>query len=685
MKKIEKKNDKLTFRVSLAGGIEIIDNRTGAFWTSRNTGWITFYKEQQFDPRDEPQPVSIPLGSPALKETETGVLVSFLNEGITPFYVEAELLLTQNGMEIHILKADTSEPFSSIEYPAHLFSFPSGEEKSYLAMPCKQGTIIPGRLDAGFMRFMHNAWANISDVNRTLSFESSSINMTWFGAQCHESGLFAHVATAEDASLHVVGNAVVDELGAVVNARRGKNPGTRICSLGPVWNSSHGKLGYTRVLQIEPVKNGYIGMAKRYREIVIKNGRYSSLKQKIEKNPEVAKLIGAVDVKIYVFTNRPNTPYFRAFSEPVLNGYSRLHTSFAQIGEMAEQLKKAGVNNALILVGGWNRMGYDREHIDMLPAAEIAGGNAGLAAAAKKVRECGYLFALHDNYQDVYLDSPSYTEEMVMKNPDGSLMLGGIWDGGLCRLVCSKEQKDLMKKTLDELLKDVPVSSYYLDTITAAPLYECYDKNHPLTRGDDKVNKNAVLDYLIERGLIPGGEGGIDWGLSRCGYFEGLPGSATGYFPGILSPGFGIAAPLFNLVYHDAVLCYWQHGQPFGREDHDNHVLHDMLNGQPSSWSLIHEQWNDLMPSIVQCSQLLGELHKATAFHEMTSHRFLTDDFAVQESEFGDGSKVTINYGITTYDDGKLKIPPKGFCLAIAGRNKVIGGFKRLAYLTEVK
>ena len=64
---------------------------------------------------------------------------------------------------------------------------------------------------------------------------------------------------------------------------------------------------------------------------------------------------------------------------------------------MVTDLKKAGVDRAMFLLGGWNRAGYDREHVDMWPPAEPAGGAAGLARLAKTARANDYLLALHDN------------------------------------------------------------------------------------------------------------------------------------------------------------------------------------------------------------------------------------------------------------------------------------------------
>lgn len=660
-------NEKGSIGIGDNGEIQISDTVNGVTWKSNNSGWITIDNRR------------LSLGKPKIiKHDENSIKLRYFDEINGEFDIYTEIQKDIEGYSILVSQATTKSQFENIEYPSHLLSFNSGEYNSYLVVPNKQGVIIPSRLDAGYMRYMHNTWKSISDIDQLLSFETAGLNMTWFGAKYGESSLFCYIENADDSALHVIGNTVINDNGLVVDSHHGTGSGTRICSLSPVWNSSRGKLAYQRKMKLKFVNNGYVGMSREYRENVINTGKYVSLKDKIAKNPNVKKLIGAPDVKIYIYTNRPNKPYFRSWSEPVLNGYSKIHTTFEQVGEMAEDLKASGVDEALILLGGWNNAGYDREHVDMWPPAKGAGGEEKLSKLSEKISDLGYVFSLHDNYQDFYPDAPSYDDRYIMKNPDGSTMNGGIWDGGLCKLICSKKAIELIRRNMKLIRNKVKISSYYLDTITSAPLYECFDPAHELTRSEDKHSKADVLEFLSdEEGLIAGGEAGVDWAVKYCPYFEGLPGSSKGYSSGVESASFGIAIPLFNLVYHDSVICYWQHGQPFGREDHANHVLHDLLSGQPSNFSIVYDQWQDMKPLIRECYEVLGSVHKRTAFHEMTDHSILSEDFALQSSAFSDGTAVVVNYGITTKNFNEYEIPPKGFMLSVPDEKPRIGSFSR--------
>ncbi|MCJ7738128.1 MAG: glycoside hydrolase [Anaerolineae bacterium] len=582
-------------------------------------------------------------------------------------------------LTIEALTLDKGMTLEWLTYPNHHLALRTTYDDGHLVVPSKQGIIIPTRFEVGYMRFQHNTWAKIADQEHTLSCDTGSLNMPWYGAVKKvaggQSAMLCVVETPADAALKVLCNKVVPTPSP---AQPDSEPsqGVRLSTLTPVWRGSQGQLSYPRRLRIEMIPGGsYVDLAKRYRQLAIANGRYRSLYDKVQDNPAVARLIGAPDIKIYIYTNRLEEPTYRAYSQPVLSGYERVHTTFSQVAEIAEDLhENLGVDRALMLLGGWIRAGYDREHPDVWPPAEKAGGLAGMRDASYEVTNRGYLFALHDNYQDMYPDAPSYDPGVIIRERDGRLKPGGIWDGGPCQLICSSQAIALAGPVLDEIHANTAVNAYYLDTTTAASLYECYSSDHPLTRRQDRDEKLKLLRWLYESGFVVGGEGGTDWAVGVCSFFEGLPGSSVGFFDGITGPSFGIAVPLFSLVYHDAVVAYWQHGQPFGREDHDNHFLSDMLSANPSSWVLVADQWDDLKPLVKEAFDVLGQLHRRTAYQQMTSHRFLTDDFSVQETTFEDGTKIVVNFGIVSFSVGEHILAPKGFLIEDP-RDGIVEGF----------
>ncbi len=666
----ERLNERWIVRIQDNGAVALTDRRRNVTWGGHVPGWVTMRG-------GEPEALGAPV---RVGQTSSG---AFAEYELPRYAFRAEFALSGDALTLTLTELRCEGELEAIEYPAHMLRVDSGAAEGYVVVPHKQGALIPSRLDDGFMRYRHNAWRSIADVNEVIPFEFCGLNMTWFGASRGGSSVLCYLPEAVDMALHLAGNAVFDREGHAVDSRQGDLPGERYSSLTPVWRASRGCLRYPRQMILMLTEDGYVGMAKRYRALVKSSGRYVSLEEKVRRNPAVAGMIGAPDIKVYIYTHRRDEPRLRSWSEPVLDGYERVHTTFDQVGEIVDDLQASGVEKALILLGGWNRAGYDREHIDMWPPAEAAGGAEGLARASVKAVEAGYVFSLHDNYQDIYPDSPSYDERLVMKRPDGSVRLGGVWDGGLCRLVCSSQAVDLARRTIRQVKACTSVNSYYLDTTTSAPMYECYDEAHPMTRADDRTHKRELLEELAAQGWVVGAEAGVDWAVPAASFFEGMPGDAVGLNQGAESANFGMMIPLFNLVYHDAVVCYWQHGQPFGREDHINHVLHDLLSAQPSSWSLIYEQWEDLKPLILQCSALLGRLHARTAFSDMTRHELVTPDFQVHHTAFSNGVEVWVNFDIRSRDCGGFRLAPKGFRVSFPGEEPIDGRLSRDILLNQ--
>ena len=107
------------------------------------------------------------------------------------------------------------------------------------------------------MRYRHNTWKNIADIDQTMPFEFCGLNMTWFGASFNGSSVMCYLPEAVDMALHVAGNAVYDENGKLVNSRQGDLPGKRYSSLTPIWRASRGKLRYTRRMSVKLTENGY--------------------------------------------------------------------------------------------------------------------------------------------------------------------------------------------------------------------------------------------------------------------------------------------------------------------------------------------------------------------------------------------------------------------------------------------
>ncbi|MEQ1867996.1 MAG: DUF5696 domain-containing protein, partial [Micropepsaceae bacterium] len=82
--------------------------------------------------------------------------------------------------------------------------------------------------------------------------------------------------------------------------------------------------------------------------------------------------------------------------------------SYAGDARKLRELKDLGVDHLVIIQHAWQHYGYDVKLPDHMPANADLGGDDGMKLFGKAANECGYLWALHENYIDLYPDAPSY-------------------------------------------------------------------------------------------------------------------------------------------------------------------------------------------------------------------------------------------------------------------------------------
>lgn len=339
-------------------------------------------------------------------------------------------------------------------------------------------------------------------------------------------------------------------------------------------------------------RGDYGSLARAYRPIAQERGWRVTWDDKLKGHPERAKLFGAVNFKLWsALTRRMNAESTREESV-------RVNWTFDEAAQIAEHFKKdLQLEKVFFLLGGWIHRGYDCQHPDILPTAPECGGDRAFAECARRVRDQGYVFGLHDNYQDIYRDSPSWNEDLIMKNAEGGLMKGGHWDGGTAYLTCSQKAVDLAKRpqNLAAVKQLCGADAYFIDTTYAAGLYECFDKNHPLTKWDDLKWKQEISHYA--RGLfsIYGSECGREWALPCADYFEGLTGVAGSYYHNkeLLKSLGASVVPLFEMVYRDCIALYGKYGYNINQSA--DYVLHHLAIGRTLNYHNVpsHLYWKN--------------------------------------------------------------------------------------------
>ncbi|HTL56258.1 MAG TPA: DUF5696 domain-containing protein [Candidatus Limnocylindrales bacterium] len=449
-------------------------------------------------------------------------------------------------------------------------------------------------------------------------------------------------------------------------------------------------------------KGDYVTIARAYRQIAQERGWLVSWEQKLKAHPERAKLFGAANFKLWSALERHMN------EESTKEESVHVNWTFDEAAEVAEHLKRdLKLEKVLFTVGGWIHRGYDNQHPDILPTAPECGGDVAFANCARRVMDLGYLFCLHDNYQDIYRDSPSWDEKLIMKTENGKLARGGHWAGGLAFLTCSQTALGLAQRpqNLPAVKKLANPNSYFIDTTYAAGLQECYDPNHALTRADDIKWKQALSDYARDVFGVFGSECGREWAIPHSDFFEGLTGVSGHYYHDANLPAKlgATVVPLFELVYRDCIAMYGKYG--YDPKTSAEYVLHHISIARPLNHHSIphHLYWKqhssdqksaddlarvgadpalftradngwgaELHPMdrfVKNTYEVLSPLNEITARMQMTRHEFLSADRKVRRTVFGNGAdavEVIVNAGATNYIcsskfGGEVILPPFGF------------------------
>jgi hypothetical protein len=123
---------------------------------------------------------------------------------------------------------------------------------------------------------------------------------------------------------------------------------------------------------------------------------------------------------------------------------------------------------------------------------------------------------------------------------------------------------------------------------------------------------------------IVGTEAGADWVIPYVDYTSGA------------NAGSVIPAPLYTLVYHDAVLT-----PEGGTGDH----LRCLLNG---GYPSLPRNLDD--PKSRDSFRAICALHERVALLEMTKHEYLDGKYRKERSTFADGTTVTIDRDAGTFE-----------------------------------
>jgi len=397
----------------------------------------------------------------------------------------------------------------------------------------------------------------------------------------------------------------------------------------PGWLRSLGKWTGERAVRYGFTSGGYVGLAKRYRAWAIEHGLHRPLGDKLAERPALRSLVGG-RILSFMQASPTHPENFEGRMVPVpaeIREHAetvRVRHTHADVQRLLRAAESEGVHG-LAVIRGWIRGGYDETHPDIWPPEPALGSIEELRALPSA--SPSFPLALHDNYQDIYAQCPSFPNG-VIRGVDGKPMAGGLWAGGQAFILNPRDGLRYARRNWPEIAT-LGAQGIFPDTVTAVRLYESHEPGNETTRAEDESLKIELLQFYREQGQIVGSEEAADFGVPYVDWLENRHSRLA-----------GVSIPLWPLVFGDA--CFharYAHGAVLGEPE--PRWLTDMLWG----YVYLQGQHDGDHPH-----RQVDDWNAHVAGVEMLSHAYLDSDGLVERTEWANGCALTANFGLAEFD-----------------------------------
>ncbi|MEK0446344.1 MAG: hypothetical protein RLZZ399_1665 [Verrucomicrobiota bacterium] len=428
------------------------------------------------------------------------------------------------------------------------------------------------------------------------------------------------------------------------------------------WKSNKGAFDRPwRITQSFSDRDGYVALARRYRQFFSDAGLRKTLKEKAEANPAVTQIAGA-------------PIFWAAARRPV------------ETSAMADILKAQGVDRCLFAMANvpWRKSDpeYQKE----------------MADAIRHIRSLGFHVYRYDQYRDAFkpdaakpaghqLNTEAWPDKLVRRANGTAVAAFGPESG----IVCPHYFLPMAKRNLDLAFHEFDYSGWFLDCLGSVGFHveaECHDPAHPCDRYDTRRGREDLLAELNRRGKLAGTECGLDYLIPYVHWFEGATtlvrwkGSTTSKgvvaetglndasgkgepsllkqlakLPPTADPERTVSIstryriPFYSLCHHDEVTVSWRWED--GMESPPVYWqwknLWSVLYGAPPMYRIPAARLKEYEEQIGQTQRYVSDWVRQVASDAMTSHRFVTSDRLVQETEFSSGRGVVVNFGSDSF------------------------------------
>lgn len=300
-----------------------------------------------------------------------------------------------------------------------------------------------------------------------------------------------------------------------------------------------------------PAGSDYNAVAKAIREDRLALGEIVPLKEKMKARETLAYSQKYPMIRVRMGWKPVPTPISHQTkeNEPTMH----VACSFARIRDLADELKRQGVEGATICLVGWNQKGHDGRWPQIFPVEEALGGEEELKRTIQYVQALGYAIVCHTNCKDHYEIADIFDADRLAIRKNGEAVQEGSWGGGLAYCACPVHQHALAKELLPKVRQLGFQGMHYIDVLSIVHPDACFSEKHPCSMREGYAYMREIMKMTTE--LFGGfsSEGSMDFTLGDLDYslynrFRAFGGSLPG------DRFADIYIPFWELIYHGITL-----------------------------------------------------------------------------------------------------------------------------------
>ena len=290
------------------------------------------------------------------------------------------------------------------------------------------------------------------------------------------------------------------------------------------------------------------GMARCYRNYLLKQGKIRPMRERIKEQPILAESLTGPQIRVRMAW-KPQPP---DILEQDRNNPPPVHVAvtFNRFRDVIREFKKQGIDHAEFCLVGWNAGGHDGQYPDLLPVEDALGGEEALKRLTRCARDNGYLMGAHTNIYDSYTSAVRWRREDMIFSKDGEVAKGGQWCGGQSYLICPKRAQEKFVEEDMETVKSLGFNgTHYFDVNSIMPPIPCHNPDHPLSRKGIALWRNRSFETARKHFGTTSSEGSLWFALGAIDfalYVIFKPEEKT--FPLLDQP-----IPFREIVYHGII------------------------------------------------------------------------------------------------------------------------------------